>query len=52
MKRAWVKLAAVVVALVVLAGAGYGVVHGRSGDGGTSQPAVTPTIVPTWNRYH
>jgi lipoprotein-anchoring transpeptidase ErfK/SrfK len=47
MKRAWVKLAAVVVALVVLAGAGYGVVHGRSGDGGTGQPAVTPTVVPT-----
>ena len=47
MKRAWVKAAAVVVALVVLAGAGYAVVHGRTGDGGTGQPAPAPSVAPS-----
>jgi lipoprotein-anchoring transpeptidase ErfK/SrfK len=47
MKRTWVKAAAVVVALVVLAGAGYAVVHGRTADGGTGQPAFSPSAAPT-----
>jgi lipoprotein-anchoring transpeptidase ErfK/SrfK len=52
----------VVIALVVLAGVGYGVVHVRSADGGTGQavagpspgasgsaaPAQTPAPVPRW----
>jgi lipoprotein-anchoring transpeptidase ErfK/SrfK len=47
MRRAWLKAAAVAVALVVLAGAGYAVVHGRTADGGTGQPAFSPSAAPT-----
>ena len=43
MRRALIKIGIVVIALVVVGAVGYGVVHARSGGGGTGQPVASPT---------
>ena len=43
MRRALIKIGIVVIALVVVGAVGYGVVHARSGGGGTGQPAASPS---------